>query len=69
MIQKSTEKKPAGTERELKLFTARQYIPQDLSISVNRGVHSIHDYPPGNKAVGKREFWKIAYIVEGSGIL
>lgn len=69
MIQKSTEKRPAGTERELKLFTARQYIPQDLSISVNRGVHSIHDYPPGNKAVGKREFWKIAYIVEGSGIL
>lgn len=68
-MQKSTDKNPPGGDRELKLFTARQYIPQDLSISVLRGRHSSRDYPPGNEEVSKREYWKIAYVVEGNGIL
>ena len=36
-MQKSTDNHSSGADRELKLFTARQYIPQDLPISVTRG--------------------------------
>lgn len=68
-MQKSTDNHSSGADRELKLFTARQYIPQDLPISVTRGRHTIREYPPGNELISRREFWKIAYIFEGSGIL
>lgn len=69
MMQKSTDRNPTGSDRKLRLFTARQYIPQDLLISVTRGGHSDRDYPPGNEEFSRREYWKITYVVEGSGIL
>ncbi len=68
-MREPTDNHSSGAGRKWKLFTARQYIPQDLLISVTRGRHTTLEYPPGNALISRREYWKIAYVVEGSGIL
>lgn len=50
-------------------FEAKNYIPSELPFSIRLDRNGPDVYPCGKPELHQRDFWKIVYIVSGSGIL
>ena len=54
---------------ELLKFTASQFFRKNIPFTIFQVQNRPEVYPVGDVQLHTREFWKITYITEGSGIL
>lgn len=48
---------------------SKKYIPSDLPLSIMLVWNHPYGYPCGDPQLNQREFWKITYITQGTGIM
>ena len=56
-------------EQKMNKFKSKRYIPSDLPLSIMLVWNHPYGYPCGDPRLNQREFWKITYITQGSGIM
>lgn len=50
------------------IYPADMFFRRNLPIEVTRVIHSPGNFPEPDRIVHRREFWKVVYIVKGTGI-
>lgn len=50
-------------------FESKNYIPSELPLSIMLVWNTPDGYPCGEPKLNQREFWKITYITQGTGIM
>ena len=51
-----------------RFYRAADYFKDDLPIVVQHNIHSPADFDPP-ESLNRRQFWKILYIIDGTGLL
>lgn len=56
-------------EQKMNKFKSKKYIPSELPLSIKLVWNTPDGYPCGDPQRNQREFWKITYVIQGTGIM